>query len=214
MIFTREMKTLPCKGNKTFILRREIEMLKGKTKEENSMRENIDVLIAYNLVDSNGIKLQLRLGRIKGSEDGPFIRDKGYRWSFDGIKIPTPVRARTWFNGFPENVMLDWLKANGWALQSRVAMATGKTVVYELPFFDEPSKGNEDSIKEYKLSEEEYKLSEEAIRRGEDTLKASIRMLCDNGSVMSAIALFRYVHPCKLIDAKNAVDAIRFDNTL
>jgi hypothetical protein len=44
-----------------------------------------------------------------------------------------PVRAYTWFNGFPENIMLDWLKGNGWAIRSRVEMGTGKATVYELP---------------------------------------------------------------------------------
>lgn len=95
------------------------------------MKENIDICYVFNLLDSNGTKLQLRLGRIKYSED--YLPDKGFRWSFVGPKIPMPVRAYTWFNGFPENIMLDWLKGNGWALRSRVEMSTGKATVYELP---------------------------------------------------------------------------------
>lgn len=101
------------------------------------MKENIDVCYVFNLVDSNGTKLQLRLGRLKERQN--HVLDRGFRWSFVGTKIPMPIRAYTWFNGFPENIMLDWLKGNGWALRSRVEMCTGKATVYELP---EHSKGN------------------------------------------------------------------------
>ena len=171
------------------------------------MKENIDICYVYNLVDENGTKLQLRLGRLKGYSDEllAYHCDQGFRWSFVGSKIPMPVRAYTWFNGFPENIMLDWLKGNGWALRSRVEMGTGKATVYELPFVDKPSKGNEKPT-------EEYKLTDEAIRRGEAVLKEAIRLLCNNGSALSAIALYRLAHPCTLVEAKHVVDDIRFDN--
>ena len=125
------------KGNKTFALRREM-----KTKEENSMKEKVTALVCFNLVNANGVKLRLYLGRDEGYADCYGNPDKGFRWSFVGSKIPMPVRAYTWFNGFPENTMLDWLKGNGWALRSRVEMGTGKATIYELPKADEPSKGN------------------------------------------------------------------------
>jgi hypothetical protein len=168
------------------------------------MRENIDIIVVYNLVNSNGTKLQLRLGRLKGYGDEllSYHCDQGFRWSFVGTKIPMPVRNGTWFNGFPENIMLDWLKGNGWAPHSRVDMGTGKATVYELPFHDEPSKRNENTT-------EEYKLSDVAIRQGEAALTAAIRLLCNNGSVLSAVALYRYVCPCTLVEAKHAVDAMR-----
>ena len=162
------------------------------------MEENIDILRVYNLVDSNGTKLQLRLGRYKYSDD--YLPDKGFRWSFVGSKIPMPVRAYTWFNGFPENIMLDWLKGNGWVLRSRVEMGTGKATVYELPFHGEPSKGNEKST---------VQLTDVAVRQGESALSEAIRLLCNQGSVLSAIALYRYIYHCTLVEAKNAVDAIR-----
>jgi hypothetical protein len=104
------------------------------------MKEAIDILRVYNLVDIDGKRLQLRLGRIRGYGDElrAHNADHGYRWSFIGTKIPMPVRNATWFNGFTEKVMLDWLKENDWALRSRVEMGTGKATVYDLP----TSKGN------------------------------------------------------------------------
>jgi len=185
------------KGNKTFALRREI-----KTKEENSMKENIDICVVFNLVNSNGTKLQLRMGRIKG-HDSYICADRGFRWSFIGSKIPMPVRSDTWFNGFPENIMLDWLKGNGWALRSRVEMCTGKATVYELP---EPSKGNENPIEKEKCF-----VPDNVLREGQRAFNTTIRDLCNAGMKIKAICLYRYVHPCDLVDAKHAVDEIQFD---
>ena len=165
------------------------------------MRENIDICYVYNLLDSNGNKLQLRLGRINGYANANLVcNDRGFRWSFVGSKIPMPVRAYTWFNGFPENIMLDWLKGNGWALRSRVEMSTGKATIYELPKAEESSKGNN-----------EYELPIHAIHSGERALKDAVRLLYNNGSRVEAISLYRYVHPTCLLAAHDAVKAIVFD---
>lgn len=165
------------------------------------MRENIDICYVYNLVDSNGTKLQLRLGRFKGFANANIVcDDRGFRWSFVGSKIPMPVRSYTWFNGFPEQTMLDWLKGNGWALRSSVEMSTGKATVYELPKAEEHSKGNET-----------YELPIHAINAGERALKYAVRMMCDNGNKLDAVSLYRYVHPTRLLAAKDAVDAICLD---
>lgn len=167
------------------------------------MKEKILPLRCYNLLNENGKTLRMYLGRYENHREAMthFDKDQGYRWMFNGTQIPMPVRSETWFNGFPEHIMLDWLKGNGWALRSRVEMSTGKTTVYELPFVDEPSKGNE-----------EYKLSDTAIRNGEDALQRAILDMCNDGCVLRAISLYRLAHPCSLVDAKHAVDAIRFDN--
>lgn len=167
------------------------------------MKENIDICYVYNLVDENGTKLQLRLGRIKGYGDEllAYHCDQGFRWSFVGPKIPMPVRAYTWFNGFPEHTMLDWLKGNGWALRSRVEMGTGKATIYELPKEEEPSKGNET-----------YELPIHAIHSGERALKDAVLWMYGNGDRISAISLYRYVHPTCLLAAKDAVDAIWLDS--
>jgi hypothetical protein len=168
-----------------------------KAKEENSMRENIDILRVYNLVDSNGTKILLRLGRLKGSED--YLTDKGFRWSFVGTKIPMPVRNATWFNGFPEATMLNWLMDNGWHPHTCVNMETGKATVYELPKGNEDHEGNE--------------IPGHVASGGKIALDYAIKMLCESGSVLRAVQLYRYAHDphCSLKEAKDAVDAIRFD---
>lgn len=107
--------------------------------------ENIIKLKSYNLVNADGWRLQLYLG-MDVDVNRTYTKgklDKGFRWSFVGTKIPMPVRAYTWFNGFPESVMLDWLKENGWALRTVVELPDGNATVYELPFVDESNKGNE-----------------------------------------------------------------------
>jgi hypothetical protein len=182
------------KGNETFYLEREM-----KTKEENSMR-NVKVLRVYNLVDSKGNKLQLRLGALQSRYDDVCISsaDKGYRWSFIGENIPMPVRSGYWFNGFQEATMMNWLMDNGWHPHTCVDMHSGKTRVYELP------KGNEDPTPAYELSKA-------AISGGKRAMEDAIKMLCNNGYVLKAVALYRYVNHSSLVDAKNAVDAIRFD---
>lgn len=167
----------------------------------------IKVVKGYTFVNANGVPLHLSLGLITDGME--HVRpvdqaDKGFRWMFEGKEIPMPVRSGYWFNGMPEHIMLDWLKGNGWALRCIVNVTSGKAHIYELPFHDEPSKGNEKSTAE---------LTDVAISRGEAALKAAILLLYNQRGVMSAVDLYRYVHRCGLADAKHAIDAIRFDNT-
>lgn len=171
------------------------------------MKENIDIIFVYNLVDSNGTKLQLRLGRLKGYSDEllSYYCDQGFRWSFVGSKIPMPVRAYTWFNGFPENIMLDWLKGNGWALRSRVDMGTGKATVYELPFMDEPRKGNEKPNEVDLFGTDEYPPYGEMSK---PAFEQVIRELCNNGRKLTAVRLYRYAHGGRLSKANDAVNEI------
>lgn len=180
---------LPRKGNKTFALRREM-----KTKEENSMKEKITTLVCFNLVNADGVKLRLYLGRDEGYADCYGNPDKGFRWSFVGSKIPMPVRAYTWFNGFPENIMLDWLKGNGWVLCSRVEMITGKATIYELPKSDEASKGNE-TLSTNRIA---YK----------DIFDDVLRELVRNGKRITAVRVYRYAHGGTLQDCTNAVKEV------
>ena len=155
------------------------------------MKEKITTLVCFKLVNADGGKLRLYLGRDEGYADCYGNPDKGFRWSFVGSKIPMPVRAYTWFNGFPENIMLDWLKGNGWALRSRVEMSTGKATVYELPFVDEPSKGNETPYVAYK-----------------DTFDDVLRELVRNGRRITAVRLYRYAHGGTLQESTNATREI------
>lgn len=90
----------------------------------------------YNLVNVKGTELRMELGMItEGLRDEYPIdsKDKGFRWRFVGREIPMPVRSEYWFNGFPEETMLEWLKANGWYPKTCVDMYTGKAKVYALP---------------------------------------------------------------------------------
>ena len=158
------------------------------------MKENIDILRTYNLVNSKGNKLRLYLGRIEGSDD--YFGDKGFRWCFVGSRIPMPVRSGTWFNGFPEHIMLDWLKGNGWALHVSVTMSTCVATVCDLPD-DEPSKGNENPY----TGLIRYTADERAFCE-------VIRDLVKSGKRIQADRLYRYANGCDLKDAVRAVREI------
>ena len=160
--------------------------------------QKVDSIATYNLVDPNGNVLLLHLGMMTNGERPGASRIPV--WSFEGNHIPMPVRSHTWFNGFKEEVMLNWLKDHGWALRAIVNMSSGRATVIDLPT-GESSKGNE-----------EYKLSEAAITNGENALKIAINDMCNQGCILQAVSLYRLAHPCSLVDAKHAVDAIRFDN--
>ena len=159
--------------------------------------EKITTLRVYNLVDANKNRLRLKLGRIDDHSfyDHASYGDKGFRWSFVGTKIPMPVRNGTWFNGFPEHTMLDWLKGNGWYVQTCVDMFTGKANVYELP------NGNDDLCVEITPDPELH-------ARYEPTFRRVIRDLVRNANKIDAVRLYRYVHGGTLGDANIAVTEI------
>ena len=166
------------------------------------MRE-IKLIKVYNLVNSKGLKLQMNLGIItKGLHDEYPIStaDKGERWNFVGSHIPMPVRSDYWFNGFPEKIMLDWLKGNGWALHTVVNVATGRVKVCELPSHNEASKGNEKPIipGEYPIHHEQSRAAFEEV----------IRELYSAGRKITAVRVYRYAHGGTLYDANEAVKAI------
>lgn len=156
--------------------------------------EKVDIIKVYNLLDANGNKLQLRFGQIVAWElhfNGG--RDKGFRWSFIGHNIPMPVRNRTWFNGFPESIMLDWLNRNGWYIQTCVDMSSGKADVYELP------NGDDDLCIE---------ITPERDREDEEAFCKTIRELVHNGKLTSAIRIYRYANGGTIYDAHQAVTEI------
>jgi hypothetical protein len=159
---------------------------------------NVKVLRVYNLLDSKGNKLQLRLGILNSRYDEVCISnaDQGYRWSFIGEHIPMPVRSMTWFNGFPEEVMLSWLNGNGWYPQSRVEMDNGRCRVYELP-----NKGNEMDL----LGTDEFPALSEYDKGCFDR---AIRMIVGGGHKANAVRVYRYAHGGKLSDALKAVNII------
>lgn len=139
--------------------------------------KNIEVIKVYNLVNANGDKLLLRYGKLMARTNELFTSsaDMGLRWSFAGKKIPMPVRSRTWFNGFPKEIMIQWLNEQGWFVATEVLMTTGEAKAYELP---EP--------------EEEYLTTD--LVKDEEEFFALVRELCDNGKALEAMHLCRYTH--------------------
>lgn len=103
--------------------------------------ERIKPLRRYTLIDRHRNALHLFLGQEEGHEK--MSKDKGFRWMFKGHKIPMPVRSETWFNGFPVDTMLDWLKGNGWTLYSELNLATDRLTVYKYVCVTEIGKGND-----------------------------------------------------------------------
>lgn len=157
--------------------------------------EKVKTLYVYNLLNSNGDELRMRLGYVVDANGNPYNVNAAWRWSFDGKKIPMPVRSRTWFCGFPEQTMISWLNGNGWYVRTRVDVMSGYAEVYELP------KGNE----------EQYELSDIAIKQGEGALKDAIKLFCKADNKMKAIMLYRYFHPCNLKNANEAVEKIQHE---
>lgn len=159
--------------------------------------KEVKIIRVFNLVNPKGTKLQLRLGAMQNCAN---LRgkDMGWRWSFIGTEIPMPVRNGTWFNGFPEATMMNWLMDQGWMPESAVEMATGRRKVFDC------TKAN-------------VEIPETVASGGERALKKAINLLCENGSLLTATQLYRYVYnlTCGTIsisDAKRAVDAIRKAN--
>ena len=96
--------------------------------------EKVKTLRVYNLLNANGERLRLRLGYTVDERGTPCNGNACWRWSFEGKNIPMPVRSRTWFHGFPEPIMIPWLKGNGWFPQTRVELDCGYAEVFELPY--------------------------------------------------------------------------------
>ena len=110
------------------------------------MNNKINPIRTYNLVNTNGNKLQLQLG-LDVEINADFCKgdpDKGYRWCFIGTKIPMPIRSGTWFNGFPERTMLEWLAKHGWVCSTIVNMNTGNAIVYAIDFSECGTKAKAD----------------------------------------------------------------------
>ena len=97
--------------------------------------------------DPNGNDLRLTLGKIKNKEEyNQFMGfanndDRGFRWRFVGQKIPMPIRSYEWFNGFPEYVMVPWVKSHGYNVVACTNHITGAVYVVK-GNTPEPSKAN------------------------------------------------------------------------
>lgn len=159
----------------------------------------IEKLKCFNLKNAEGERLRLYLGQDRNLIDS-YGSDNGYRWCFIGTKIPMPVRNGTWFNGFPEATMMNWLMDNGWIPETAVDMQTGKATIFNVLISDpEPDKGNVNFATD---------LSDSMLETYVHNLNEVIRFLCKNEKKVSAIRLYRLYYGGRLVDAKNAVDHI------
>ena len=154
--------------------------------------EKITTLKVYNLLDSKGNKLQLKLGHIDNFSP-TYHGERGYRWSFIGTRIPMPIRNGTWFNGFPEHTMIEWLNGNDWYVQTCVDMCSGKADVFDLP------NGNDDL---------NVKIVPERCEADERAFCELIRELIHNHRRVSACHLYRYANGGDLHDADKAIREI------
>lgn len=150
---------------------------------------NINIVRVYNLVNSKGKRLALRLGVLPREQWDKFNGDTGYRWSFLGTEIPMPVRAGTWFNGFPVDTMTLWLAEHEWYVETEVDMATGKTKVHVLP---EP-------VEEY----HDYQLANDQME-----FNKLIKEMCANGKKLNALYIYRYAHEVGTRTALTGISAI------
>ena len=164
--------------------------------------------------DHNGNDLRLTMGKIEdmeayrrfmgfGNKD-----DKGFRWRFVGIKIPMPIRSYEWFNGFPEDIMVPWVKSQGYEVVAVTSHVTGSVYV---------AKGNESTAVD---TDDAPKGNNGPVSTGNDGIDNInrlafhniIRELCDACRKVEAVRLYRYAHGGDLHNAVNAVKAIR-DNS-
>ena len=154
--------------------------------------EKVITMKVYNLLDSKGNKLRLKWGHVEDFIPS-YHGERGYRWSFIGTKIPMPVRNGTWFNGFPEHTMIEWLNGNGWYVQTCVDMSSGRADVYELP------NGNDDLNVE--ITPERDAIDEEVFWH-------TMRELSRNGKNLSAVHLYRYANGGTFYNASKAIAEI------
>lgn len=170
--------------------------------------EKAKILVVYNLLNANGDKLQLRLGTVRESmtREDAANGDNGFRWSFVGRKIPMPVRAYTWFNGFTEETMMSWLNGNGWHLHTRVDVINFKAKVYELPKANElPDDFGTAIGTRFDLNED---LTGAVCKVNEEAFHYAIRELWNNGHKLKAVRLYRYANGGSLGYATEKVKAI------
>lgn len=100
------------------------------------MEGKVEVINIYNLLNPNGDPMQMLLGRIVDKNGRAVVngKDKGWRWCVAHCKHnPTLFRKGEWYNSFPEETMLYWLKEHGWAVRTIVNASTHEVKVFDLP---------------------------------------------------------------------------------
>lgn len=156
--------------------------------------EIVTPITCYNLRDPKGNKLELQYGRVTDDNKNFRMTATAQRWRFFGKRIPMPVRSGTWFQGLSVTEMLEWLRREGWCLESKVAIGTGFATVYKLP--DTPDDNGNKKATGYRYIYE-------------NNFKDAIRLLCNKGYTNAAIRAYQYAHDCCTSEAHKAVMEIK-----
>lgn len=149
----------------------------------------VKALTSFAFVNEKKQDLTLIYGRIvdENGKENPSITAQ--RWSLVGLNIPFPVRSGTWFEGFAIDVMLEYLKRNGWTFCSYTSLKGGKTYVVDSV---KAAKPVIDNIKKEQAAEPVKKETEEE-------LNAKIVKLLKDGYRIKAIMTYKEYHPELLI---------------
>ena len=148
--------------------------------------ENVKALVSYNLRHTaNGDRLMMQYGRLWEAVVGVDCAETAQRWRFFGQQIPMPVRSGTWFQGFSANEMLEWLRREGWTLETKVIIGTGHATVYKKPVSDIPP-----------------------LTVGKTAFEGTVCDLVQAGAKATAYFMWQYVHGGSLLQAKQAVEAL------
>lgn len=159
--------------------------------------EIVKPITCYNLRDPKGNKLELRYGMLLDEKGNIQHTRSAQRWSFIGKRIPMPVRSGMWFQGLSATEMLDWLRRDGWCLESRVVIGTGSATIYTLP-----DKANEETTS-FGGYREAY----------EKRFKDAIKLIAENGTDVWAVRVYQYAHDCDVLEARKAVrEILALDN--
>ena len=136
---------------------------------------NVKIIKTILFRDSNGNDLRLTLGKIEDME--AYWRfmgfrnndDKGFRWRFVGRHIPGIYRSGEWFNGFPEDVTIPWVKSQGYEVVAITGHVTGSVYV---------AKGNETPCAPIEPAEPEAPKGNEPV---------PVKYVVDSGSRCNAV---------------------------
>lgn len=155
--------------------------------------EKVKALVSYNLRHSDKpAMLMMQYGRVSDDYGNVINSTTAQRWRFFGPQIPMPVRSGTWFQGFSADEMLEWLRREGWTLETKVTIGTGYATIY---------KGNESSAYNDPINVP-------PLTRGKDSFERVIRELIQDGRKPTAYLMWRYAHGGSLAQAKSAVKAL------
>lgn len=155
--------------------------------------EKVKALVSYNLRHSDKpARLMMQYGRVSDDYGNVINSTAAQRWRFFGPQIPMPVRSGTWFQGFSADEMLEWLRREGWMLETKVIIGTGYAAIYN----------------ENKSSAYDDVINVPPLAKGKESFERVICELVRDGRKATAYFMWRYAHGGSLAQAKSAVEAL------